>query len=118
MHLICVRVDGQKSGCRCRSLICKRLILLFIFAGCECPILCPPTRSRFSLVLLSGNIVRHGILNLNKNTCYAWRKQFGDMISDDVKRIKALETENARLKTFDSGYFFVPVRRPICSLPP
>lgn len=75
-------------------------------------------RSRFSLVLLSGNIVRHGILNLNKNTCYAWRKQFGDMISDDVKRLKALETENARLKTFDSGYFFVPVRRPICSLPP
>jgi putative transposase len=29
---------------------------------------------------------------------YAWRKRFGEMISDDVKRLKTLELENNRLK--------------------
>lgn len=31
-------------------------------------------------------------------TIYAWRKHFGQMESNDVKRLKALELENARLK--------------------
>jgi putative transposase len=38
---------------------------------------------------------RHGV---SEASIYAWRKRFGDMVSDDVKRLKALETENARLK--------------------
>ena len=38
---------------------------------------------------------RHGV---SEASIYAWRKRFGDMASDDVKRLKALETENARLK--------------------
>lgn len=29
---------------------------------------------------------------------YAWRRRFGEMVSDDVKRLKALEVENNRLK--------------------
>ena len=29
---------------------------------------------------------------------YAWRKKFGDMGTDDVKRLKQLEQENNRLK--------------------
>jgi putative transposase len=31
-------------------------------------------------------------------TIYAWRKHFGQMQANDVKRLKALELENARLK--------------------
>ena len=29
---------------------------------------------------------------------YAWRKHFGEMQPNDVKRMKALESENAKLK--------------------
>ena len=29
---------------------------------------------------------------------YAWRKKFGDLGTDDVKRLKQLEQENSRLK--------------------
>lgn len=32
-------------------------------------------------------------------TIYAWRKHFGQMEAADVKRLKALELENSRLKT-------------------
>jgi putative transposase len=38
---------------------------------------------------------RHGI---SEASIYAWRKRFGAMVSDDVKKLKALEAENARLK--------------------
>ena len=38
---------------------------------------------------------RHGVSDAS---IYAWRKRFGDMVSDDVKRLKALELENGRLK--------------------
>ena len=31
-------------------------------------------------------------------TVYAWRKHFGQMDANDVKRLKALELENTRLK--------------------
>ena len=31
-------------------------------------------------------------------TIYAWRKHFGQMEAADVKRLKALERENSRLK--------------------
>jgi putative transposase len=35
---------------------------------------------------------------VSEQTIYAWRKRFGEMTTDDVKRLKALESENARLK--------------------
>jgi putative transposase len=38
---------------------------------------------------------RHGI---SEQTIYMWRKRFGAMQSDDVRRLKQLEAENARLK--------------------
>jgi putative transposase len=38
---------------------------------------------------------RHGISDV---TIYSWRKRFGDMETNDVKRLKELETENLRLK--------------------
>ena len=38
---------------------------------------------------------RHGI---SKQTIYTWRKRFGTFQADDVRRLKQLETENARLK--------------------
>lgn len=38
---------------------------------------------------------RHGV---SEPSIYAWRKKFGDMGTDDVKRLKQLELENNRLK--------------------
>lgn len=38
---------------------------------------------------------KHGI---SDQTLYIWRKKFGALDADDVKRLKSLETENARLK--------------------
>ena len=38
---------------------------------------------------------RHGI---SEQTIYTWRRRFGASQVDDVRRLKQLETENARLK--------------------
>lgn len=38
---------------------------------------------------------QHGI---SEQTIYTWRKRFGAFQADDVRRLKQLETENARLK--------------------
>lgn len=38
---------------------------------------------------------RHGV---SETTIYVWRKKFGSMETDEVKRLKALEAENARLR--------------------
>lgn len=38
---------------------------------------------------------KHGI---SEPSIYVWRKRFGTMNTDDVKRLKALEVENTRLK--------------------
>lgn len=38
---------------------------------------------------------KHGI---SDQTIYVWRQRFGAMPADDVKRLKTLEAENARLK--------------------
>ena len=38
---------------------------------------------------------RHGV---SEPSIYSWRKKFGDMGTDDVRRLKALEQENNRLK--------------------
>ena len=35
---------------------------------------------------------------LSEQTIYAWRKRFGAMEANDVKRLRALEMENTRLK--------------------
>ena len=44
---------------------------------------------------IAGVAKRHGI---SEQTIYTWRKRFGVLQSDDVRRLKQLETENARLK--------------------
>lgn len=38
---------------------------------------------------------KHGI---SEQTIYTWRKRFGTLQSDDVRRLKQLEAENLRLK--------------------
>lgn len=35
---------------------------------------------------------------VSEQTIYAWRKHFGEMTPSDVKRLRVLEAENARLK--------------------
>jgi putative transposase len=35
---------------------------------------------------------------VSEQTIYAWRKHFGELSPADVKRLKALEAENAKLK--------------------
>ena len=45
----------------------------------------------------SGSVVakRHAI---SEQTIYTWRKRFGGLDANEVRRLKQLETENARLK--------------------
>ncbi len=38
---------------------------------------------------------RHGV---SEQTIYTWRKRFGGLEASDVRRLKHLEVENARLK--------------------
>ena len=38
---------------------------------------------------------RHGI---SEQTIYTWRKRFGNLQANDMRRLKQLESENARLK--------------------
>jgi putative transposase len=38
---------------------------------------------------------RHG---LSEQTIYTWRKRFGGLQADEVRRLKRIEQENARLK--------------------
>lgn len=38
---------------------------------------------------------KHGI---SEQTIYTWRQRFGGMAADDVKKLRQLEQENARLK--------------------
>ena len=37
-------------------------------------------------------------LEVSENTFHRWRAQYGGMKADDVKRLKELEAENAKLK--------------------
>lgn len=41
---------------------------------------------------------RHGRKRISKQTMYQWRKRFGKLESADVKRLRHLERENAKLK--------------------
>ena len=36
---------------------------------------------------------------ISENTFYRWRKRYGDMQVSEVKRLRELEAENARLKS-------------------
>jgi transposase len=38
------------------------------------------------------------LLEVSEQTYFRWRNQFGGMKAEDVKRLKELEAENARLK--------------------
>ncbi len=38
---------------------------------------------------------KHGI---SEQTLYVWRKRYGQLEAADVKQLRALQTENARLK--------------------
>lgn len=38
---------------------------------------------------------RHGV---SEQTIYTWRKRFGSFEANDVRRLRQLEAENARLK--------------------
>ncbi len=38
---------------------------------------------------------RHGV---SEQTVYRWKQKYGGLASSEVQRLKALETENARLK--------------------
>ena len=38
---------------------------------------------------------RHGV---SEPMMYAWRKKFGDLQTDEIRRLKTLETENTRLR--------------------
>jgi transposase-like protein len=38
------------------------------------------------------------VLGVAENTYYRWRNQFGGIKADEMKRLKGLERENARLK--------------------
>ena len=44
---------------------------------------------------VSGVAKRHAI---SEQTIYIWKKRFGGFQADDVRRLKQLEQENARLK--------------------
>ena len=37
-------------------------------------------------------------IGVTRFTCYRWRKEFGGLKSDQVKRLKDLEKENERLR--------------------
>ena len=37
-------------------------------------------------------------IGVSEQTCYRWRKEFGGLKTDQVKRLKELEKENERLR--------------------
>jgi len=43
-----------------------------------------------------AEVVQH--LGVSEQTYYRWKNQYGGMKSEEAKRLKELETENARLK--------------------
>ena len=42
--------------------------------------------------------MRFRSISVSELTYYRWRKEFGGLKTDQVKRLKDLETENARLR--------------------
>jgi putative transposase len=52
------------------------------------------------VILGQGFDLDHALreIGVTKNTFYRWRKEYGGLKLDQAKRLKELETENARLK--------------------
>ena len=52
------------------------------------------------VLLGQGRMVEEAVreIGVTSNTFYRWRKTYGGMGMDQAKRLKELETENARLK--------------------
>ena len=52
---------------------------------------------RYALLLKGGHVIdaRNGV---TEQTYYRWRKEFGGLKTDQVKRLKELEKENERLR--------------------
>ena len=52
------------------------------------------------VILGQGGDLEHALreIAVTKNTYYRWRKEYGGLKLDQAKRLKELETENARLK--------------------
>jgi transposase-like protein len=50
--------------------------------------------------LAQGNTIAHVCqkLGVSEPTLHRWRNQYGGMKADEAKRLRELETENARLK--------------------
>ncbi len=53
------------------------------------------------LLTAQGNTIGEAVrkIEVSEQTYYRWKKQFGQMSRNEVKRLKDLEKENARLKT-------------------
>lgn len=54
----------------------------------------------FDALFAEGKSVKEACraLDVKEQTYYNWKKKYGGMDKSDVKRLKDLETENARLK--------------------
>jgi putative transposase len=52
------------------------------------------------VLTLQGESVPDAIrsIGVSEVTCYRWRQEYGGLKSDQVKRLKDLETENGRLR--------------------
>ena len=52
------------------------------------------------VLLAQGHTVADAIrsIGVTEVTCYRWRNEYGGLKSDQIKRLKELETENARLR--------------------
>lgn len=65
-------------------------------------------KSRFTETQIAGYVQEHAAggstaelcrrVGIAPQTLYRWKKQFGDLTSAEVTRLKVLESENARLK--------------------
>lgn len=58
------------------------------------------TLRKMEQLLAEGNTVAQAVVEVevSEQTYYRWKKQYGGMERDDLKRLKELEQENARLK--------------------
>lgn len=52
------------------------------------------------MLVLQGQSVAEAVRSIGVTpfTCYRWRKEFGGLKTDQVKRLKELEKENERLR--------------------
>ena len=39
---------------------------------------------------------------IGQSTCFAWKKKYGGLLPDEMRRLKQLEDENARLKRIEA----------------